>query len=158
VSESGGHRDYLRENGWEEGVKTVFIFDEAQLSYWDERLWRDFFRDIDHYVDIQAIAFARYGSPTSRIHVGGAPFQLRGAQRVTLGAIDHKDDIPPVGLLFTREEVNDLVSVLIPQPESYFHSSFFDALFNVTKGHVGAIKDFVQIIMADDVGQTQVSG
>jgi len=153
VKGSGGHRNYLRDNGWEEAVKTVFIFDEAQLSYWDEKLWRDFFRDMDRYTLRRAITLASYGS-ASRIRIAGIPFKLANAQRVTLAAIDPLDGIPPVGLLFTRGEVDDFISVFISKPENYFHPSFFDALFKITKGHVGAIKDFVQTIMAHDVGLT----
>jgi hypothetical protein len=35
----GGWRAYLHANGRVEGEKTIFIFDEARLSYEDVRLW-----------------------------------------------------------------------------------------------------------------------
>ena len=36
-------------------------------------------------------------------------------------------------------------------PEYVFDASFFDSLFNLTEGRVGAIVDFMQIILSDDV-------
>lgn len=43
------------------------------------------------------IAFASYGSVASRFTIAG----IVDAQRVTLRAVQHKDDLPPVGLFFT---------------------------------------------------------
>jgi hypothetical protein len=68
VKEAGGARKYLRNVlGWREGQNTVFIFDEAQLSYWDMDLWIGFFKEIrGNTPDRWAIAFASYGSASSR--------------------------------------------------------------------------------------------
>jgi len=35
--------------------------------------------------------------------------------------------------------------------EYYFHPSFFDGVFRLTGGHVGAIYDFVEIVATDNV-------
>ena len=39
---------YLMDQGWVEGNETVFIFDEAQVTYDDGNLWNDF-RDPTHH-------------------------------------------------------------------------------------------------------------
>ena len=54
---------------------------------------------------------------------------------------------PPVGLFFTRSEFNDLVK----NQKSDFDESFFDAVFRITNGYVGAIHDFIQIDINDGV-------
>jgi hypothetical protein len=159
VRENGGWQRYLQhEKGWVQGEKTVFIFDEAQLSYEDIDLWGEFFKNIESYDDLFAIAFASYGSPTSSLsspnsspRIQFIPFSVSDTQRVTLRPIDHGDGLDPVGLLFSRMEFDELVSKQFSSPEHYFHSSFLDEVFNLSGGHVGAIHDFVRIIMAHDV-------
>ncbi len=74
VEQSGGYYAFLEHvKGWDKGANTVFIFDEAQMTYWDEQLWRDFFRMLGDYNNLWAIAFASYGDPTSRIFIGETP-------------------------------------------------------------------------------------
>ena len=81
-------------------------------------------------------------------------------QRVTLRHVAHGDGLGPAGLLFTQSEFNDLVDSHYRSPDSdfYFDQSFFDAIFEITNGHVGAITDFIKIIMADDVSPFLLKG
>ena len=148
----GCYRDYLKEKGWVEGKKTVFIFDEAQLSYCDVPLWVTFFKSMHDYRDRRAITFASYGSPSSRISIEGTPIRLVDSQRVTLRPINHEDGLPPVGLFFSRDEFDLLVSQKYSNPPHRFHSSFFDALYNLCGGHIGAIHDAVERIASHEVG------
>ena len=144
----------LKRKGWVEHKKTVFIFDEGQLTYDDGGLWLDFFKSIhESKGHRRAIVFASYGSPTSRIIITGTPTPMfiPDRQRVTLHHIAHGDGLCPAGLLFTRREFDDLVTRHYHSPEVYFHQSFFESLFEITNGHVGAILDFINIIIADDV-------
>jgi len=54
VEESGGYCAYLEHvKGWDKGTNTVFIFDNAQLTYWDEQLWVDFFRVLRDYNNLR---------------------------------------------------------------------------------------------------------
>ena len=129
VRENGGWENYLRyKRGWELGKKTVFIFDEAQLSYEDSNLWFEFFKNIRTYNGALAIAFASYGSPTSNATPRGSPtssvnagygspdstssrgitstpYLLDDEQKVTLRQINHHDGLDPVGLLFLQNGV-----------------------------------------------------
>ena len=75
------------------------------------------------------------------------PISVPDRQRVTLRHVDHEDDLAPVGLFFTRSEFNDLVK----DWKSFFDESFFDAVFHITNGHVGAIHDFIRIVSDDSV-------
>ena len=164
VRMAGGWQAYLEQKkSWVQGKKTIFIFDEAQFSYEDSSLWGEFFKELPNYDDQFAIAFASYGSPTSSVNLGNGsstsvsnfgtqstPFSVDDWQRVTLCPID-SDGIGAVGLLFSRMEFDDLVCKKFPSPDYYFHSSFFDAVFNLTDGHAGAIRDFVNTIAGLDV-------
>jgi hypothetical protein len=129
----------------------VFIFDEAQLSYWDMDLWTGFFKEIrGNTPDRWAIAFASYGSASSRFKIQGNPIWLNDSQRVTLRTIDHHDGLPAVGLFFSQEEMDDLVSVLW-RSHHYFDPSFFVSVLHISAGHIGAICDFLKVVAADVV-------
>jgi hypothetical protein len=158
----GGYDAVLKSHGWSEKEKTVFIFDEGQMTYDDEGLWNDFLKSIHESKGLrQAIVFASYGSPTSRILIkGNIPMDLPEHQRVTLRHVAHGDGLGPAGLLFTRSEFNDLVNSYYRSPDEdfYFDQSFFDAIFEITNGHVGAITDFIEIIVADDVSPFLLKG
>jgi hypothetical protein len=149
----GGYRSYLeRRMSWVQGAPTVFIFDDAQVSYVDTELWGDFFKSMSDYPERRAIAFTSYGSPTTRSGLPSTPVEFNDTQRVTLRAVDHNDGIQPVGLLFSRPEFDDLVSRFYPRPEFLFDDTFFQNVFAMTDGHVGAIRSFVDIVLAHEVG------
>ena len=130
----------------------VFIFDEAQVTYNDGNLWNDFFKSINQYPCCCVIVFTSYGNPSTRISTKqGISMIIPNQQRVTLCPIQHMDNLPAVGLFFTQMEFDNLVSLLYPSPDYFFDVSFLNALFNITQGHVGAIIDFIWIILTDDV-------
>ena len=147
----GGWEAFLNAKGWKQGKKTFFIFDEAQMSYGDIDLWVGFFKELPSFKDQFAIAFASYGSPNSRISMGGTPIIVIDRQRVALVPIGHDDGLGAVGLFFSRMEFDDLVLKRFSSSEYYFHLSFFDAVFRLSGGHVGAIHDFVEIITTHNV-------
>ena len=111
----------------------MFILDDSQQSYADVDLWHNW-----------------------------SPIIIPHKQRVTLRAIQHEDGLPSAGLFFSRVEFDDLVSTMYPPPQyrsyksffdkSFFDKAFFDELFDLTDGHVGAIVDFIWIILAHEVG------
>jgi hypothetical protein len=152
VAKMGGWRRYLEKKGWIERERTVFIFDDAQLSYDDWDFWIGFLKSMHDFNDRRAIAFVSFGSPTSHIEIKGTTITMVASQRVTLRPIIHDDGLPSVGLFFSQEEFDDLVSKHFPPKQHFFDSSFFHAVFLVTGGHIGAIHDFIQIITDHDVG------
>ena len=149
--ERGNYYSYLRQRGWVVNKPTVFIFDEAQATYDDLGLWNEFFKSMDNFQYCRAIVFCSPGSPMSRINIGATLMDTADTRRVTLRSITHEDDLRPVGLLFTRREYDDLVNKHFSSPNFCFDSSFFDAVFNITNGHVGAIHDFISLIIGHDV-------
>lgn len=46
------------------GTKTVILFDEAQMTYWDKVLWTEFFKSIDETLGPR-IVFCCFGSARS---------------------------------------------------------------------------------------------
>jgi len=147
VAECGGWYYYLnKRKGWIPGKDTVFIFDEAQVTYKDVELWNELFKGIHDYPDRRAIAFASYGSPSSLIDIQGTPIFIAPAARVSLLPTAHEDNLPAAGLLFTLAEFDELVSKQYPDSEHHFHSSFLDMVFEITEGHVGAMYSFLNII------------
>ena len=161
IAGRGSYASILKEKGWVEHKKTVFIFDEGQLTYDDYGLWNDFFKSIHEGKGFcRAIVFASYGSPTSRIIITeNTPMELPDHQRVTLHHVAHGDGLAPAGLLFTKSEFDDLVyRHYRSQAGVYLDQSFYDAVFEITNGHVGAIMDFINIIIADDVSLFLLKG
>jgi hypothetical protein len=146
---------HLKEiQSWVQENRTVFIFDEAQVTYDDSNLWNDFFKNITQYSHCRAIVFTSYGIPTTKIYIRPfIPMIIPDHQRVTLRPIQHTimDELPAAGLFFTRKEFDNLVSAKYPSPQYWFDTSFFDTLFDITEGHVGATIDFIQVVLADEV-------
>jgi len=136
--------------GWVKLAQTVFIFDEAQLSYRDGDLWDNFFKSMHSFTGHRAIAFSSYSSPTSHAAIAGTLIFIEDAQRVTVRPIQHNNSIASVGLLFTRTEFDDLVTKLYPR--NCLDSCFLSNVFDLTGGHVGAFFDFIKIIVAHNVG------
>ena len=141
--------EYLEALGWVKLEQTVFIFDEAQLSYRDGALWNNFFKSMTRFKQRRAIAFASYGSPSSHVTIAGTPIFIEDAQRVTLRPIQHDDDIAPVGLFFTRTEFDDVIRNEYRM--NRLDSSFLNNVFDLTGGHVGAFLDLIKIIVNHNV-------
>ena len=66
-----GYDSYLRERGWTPGKDTVFIFDNAEVTYTDADLWSGLFKSIHDYRNRRAILFTSYGSPNSLVDIRG---------------------------------------------------------------------------------------
>ncbi|PVF96565.1 hypothetical protein CPB86DRAFT_498921 [Serendipita vermifera] len=66
------------------------------------------------------------------------------AQQVSLRPVDHQDGIRPVGLLFTSEEFDDVVKARYPN--NRFSQDLLKFIFDITAGHIGAIKDMLEAV------------
>jgi energy-coupling factor transporter ATP-binding protein EcfA2 len=152
VAKCGGWYSYLKKRkGWIPGEDTVFIFDEAQVSYKDGELWNELFKGIHDYPDRRAIVFASYGSPSSPIDIQGTPIWVASAAKVTLLPSAHEDNLPAAGLLFNPAEFDELVLKQFPASEYRLHTSFLSMVLEMTEGHVGAMCSFINIILGSDV-------
>ena len=70
---------------------------------------------------------------------------------MTLCPIEHNDGLPSVRVLFSWEEFDILICRLYSETLYDFNSLFFDDIFIITGGHVGAVMDFMEAIIAHDV-------
>ncbi|KAM6503841.1 hypothetical protein JOM56_000784 [Amanita muscaria] len=100
----------------EDHVHILVQLPSTQLSSEDGQLWGGFFKSMHDYNERRAILFASYSNPTSRISVDGIRMIIPYSHRVTLRHVDHEDDLPPAGLLFTRSEFSDLATKHYPFP------------------------------------------
>lgn len=107
------------------------------------------FKNIHSYHQRRAIAFVSYGSPSSHIDITGTPIVVDPVARVSLRLIAHNDNLPAVGLLFSRAEFDELV--LKQYPLYQLDSSFLDMVFKISEGHVGAMDSILSIILGSDV-------
>jgi hypothetical protein len=161
VRASGGYLSYLQQeynwNHTDDDEETVFVFDEGQTSYWDTNLWNQFLKSIHGYDNRWAIIFACYGSPTTSMDPIITPIHFADTQRITLRAVPQQDGLPSVGLFLSREEFEDLVQKMYPKQLYHFHSSVFEAIYNLTVGHVGAIHDSISVVLNHPVCPILVS-
>lgn len=134
-----------------DGSNTIII-DEAQLTYWDFGFWNNFLKSISPVSSNRIILFGSYGSPTVRAPLTKmvTPYHLPDCQRVDLRPVDHKDNIPPAGLLLLEDEFSDLVQAAFPG--SCFTTDFREYVFAITAGHVGAVVDLLSIVKHRTVG------
>jgi hypothetical protein len=63
--------------------------------------------------------------------------------------IQYNHGIASVGLFFMRTEFDNLVAKLYPR--NCLDSSFLNNIFDLTGGHVGALCDFIKIIVTHNV-------
>jgi hypothetical protein len=146
--ESRSWSSYLRNKGWKKHDETVFIFNDAQMTYWDVQLWNSFFKSI-HDFDCYVIVFASYGSPTS-LDVRNTNMFLPKHQRVTLRRVDYKYGLQPVGVLLMRPEFDDLISKCYPPERHPFDIIFLDSVFSLTIGHAGAVSDLLKVTISPE--------
>jgi hypothetical protein len=147
---------YLTTMAWVQLKQTVFIFDEAQLSKWDEDLWHNFFKSMSSFPKYCAIPFVSYGSPYSHIIIAGTLIFIVDAQRVSLQPIQCDGDTTSVSLLFTQTEFGNLVTKQYPR--NVLDLTFLDNVFDITGGHVGAFLDFIKIIVDHKVSTFALIG
>ncbi|KAL5480169.1 hypothetical protein ACEPAI_1439 [Sanghuangporus weigelae] len=128
----------------------IIIMDEAQSSYSDEDLWFGFFKNLGNYQGLYAIGFASYESELSCLDSFGTPFYIPARQKIILQHIDHNDGNGVAGLLFTRKEFFDMLHQWYQDGTHAIDDALLDVLFEVTRGHIGAIIDFLQMIFKDE--------
>jgi hypothetical protein len=125
---------------------TILILDEAQTTYWDKGFWGRFKNP--GLQDMRVVAFASHGSSGYTGADNATPMWIGMEQGVGLARLDCGDGII-VGLLFTREEFNELVELRFRGRG--FSDTFLDCVYDMTNGHVGACQDLMNMIVAHEV-------
>ena len=110
---------------WDPAEETVFIFDNAEMMYSDHGLWLGLFKSAHIHPRRRVIIFTSYGSPNKCIHLdSGTPYDFCPMQRVNLRPVLHDDGLPPVGLLLTWDDFNDLTCRQFSSLGHRFHPEF----------------------------------
>ena len=129
---------------------TYFLFDNGQDTYWDEYLWEDFFKDTSSPANsrFRVIIFCSYGSAGIRPldYNIGTPLHLDFRARVSLAPnSEQKDEFGQIGLLYTREEFNEVLGLTY---EHELGEDLQDLICSLTDGHPGAVADVLRTISA----------
>lgn len=141
---------YLTENyRYDPAGRNIVIIDEAQLTYWDTALWNSVLKPITPESPNRFILFASYGSPNRRPSVEGTPMLIQSPQHISLRPIEHGDGIPSAGLLLSTDEFNDMIQQRYPVER--FTQDFLNYVHEATAGQTGAVKDFLDVVLAHDV-------
>jgi hypothetical protein len=138
---------------WNFQPDSVLIVDEAQSSYWDSTFWLELIQTIKPDSRFRVITFASYGSAGCNIYDPMTRIHISPRQNISLFALDHGDGIA-VGLLLTKLEFEELVAKLFVG--HYFDLPVLDSVFDITCGHVGACKDFLNIVRAHEVTRCHI--
>ena len=128
---------------------SVLILDEAQTTYWDKAFWNKFKNP--ELQGERVVTFASHGSSGYTGADSLTPMFIAPEQHVGLTPVDCGDRIL-VGLLFTKEEFEDLAQVKFG--DDRFCPSFLDCVFDMTQGHVGACMDIMRMIKTHRVDNT----
>ncbi|KDQ06792.1 hypothetical protein BOTBODRAFT_181262 [Botryobasidium botryosum FD-172 SS1] len=121
--------------------RCYLLFDEAQDSYWDTRLWNEFLKDVqDPSSHIHVIIFCYYGSPSPYPNSlsGVTTLFMQPEARISLQPSVDGD----IGLFFTRAEYYQELLPRFPHRIPLdLNADFIDAVHRWTSGHVGFIHD-----------------
>lgn len=129
-------------------VMTYILLDNGQDTYWDEYLWEEFFKNTTSLSNrtYRVIIFCSYGSAGIRPldYKIGTPPDLDPRARVSLVPnSEQEDEFGPVGLLYTREEFNEVIKLT---DEQELGTGLQDLIFSWTNGHPGAVEGVLRII------------
>jgi hypothetical protein len=150
VEKAGRWYDWIAGSDYEwppkPGSQPVLIIDETQMSYWDLEFWNTFVKGITTDQNQRVILFASYGSPV--VSPGSTPIVIPTFRQISLRPIDHGDRLPSAGLLLTWNEYMGLNIIT----EERFDQILIDAIYRISGGHVGAIRDLVDVRSRNSVG------
>lgn len=130
---------------------TVLLVDEAQSTKEDQYFWNTFLKLLVQPApsNLRVAMFAAYGS------AGNTPVEipcitppiLRRIQRVELQWHGNDED-PPVGLLLSREEAEEILNkaTACHQDRPSFSADFRAYVYDVTSGHAGALASIIEAV------------
>ncbi len=139
---------------WQILPNTVFVFDEAQLSYHDHEFWVDYLKPVatsPHKYSPHVIMFSSYGSPGTFAHelLGSAPVPLRPEQRVSVRPL--KSNNGRASLYFNQAEFEDAVERFSNLRTNDYEQYCLDPalrqyLFDFTSGHPAAVRMVLELL------------
>jgi hypothetical protein len=150
----------LRGNG--PRCSAYLLFDNAEATYGDSRLWEEFFKDVvQRKATVLVALFCCYGSPNAKpvVYSPGTPPILGHCDRVSLRPMDSHhihEGHGPIGLLLTREEFDEVVDryLDLDRKPLRLDEKLREMLHEWTAGHAGAVADLLSMIcyaVSDDL-------
>ncbi|KAJ5279617.1 hypothetical protein N7478_004989 [Penicillium angulare] len=132
----------------------VLIIDDAETSFHDMEFWKGFvLKALQRQYKARICLFSCGGSPLSGTdqesfgHLQSGPFFPRHRVSVLPSAAG---DSPPFGLFFTRVEFDDVIrrycTAAIRNPKICLELSAENRIFEVTRGHPGAVNGILQLL------------
>lgn len=125
-------------------VDIVFLFDEAQQSYQDSRLWLGIIKAQSLRPSGPKIClFSSYGSPATgptQYPHGSTPIHFGAEQRVSI-SVSTIPTAPNICLFYNEEEFSEVVRLRCAGPTHKFaiDPTAIDYLYLITNGHPGAV-------------------
>ncbi len=129
----------------------VFLFDEAQQSYHDSRLWLGLIKTQSCRSNGPRIClFSSYGSPATgptEYPYGSTPIHLGAPQRVSI-TVSRIPDSPKISLFYNEAEFEEVVGQHCSNPTKKFtmDSAACEYLYSITSGHPGAVTSLLGYI------------
>ena len=142
--------------------RAYLLLDEAQQSYWDNKLWAVFFKRLAAWEGIPfVILFSSYGLPGRGFTGYGekyipTPMVFDAGQQISLQSDEHIEDyhstfLPfwkPVGLLLDEDEAIDIMTrhIFAASQLSLLSADLKKQLFLFSDGHVGLLTSLVRVL------------
>lgn len=124
----------------------VILVDEAQKTYSDDIFWNKIMKERQSFrhkhINFQLCLFCSYGSPASGPDMTYfTPETICNNQRISLTPQNQRDS-PPIGLYYSKDEFNDVVSrslAYLYTEKFSFDGQALDYIFALSNGHPGAV-------------------
>ncbi|TDL20262.1 hypothetical protein BD410DRAFT_841384 [Rickenella mellea] len=142
MSESEPWHEWLSRKGFQFQAGSTLIVDEAQESHYETAFWL-VLRNLTESSPCAVITFASYGSAGKNVELTPTPFLIQETQSVSLRRGGFGDGIA-IGLFLSREKFNSLMKC--SNPVNAFDDTFFDSLYDMTNGHVGACLEVLGMV------------
>ncbi|PVG02083.1 hypothetical protein CPB86DRAFT_811970 [Serendipita vermifera] len=127
-----------------QGGEHFFLFDDAQTSYWDTRLWLAFKDDVQRFPNsAHVIVFCTYGNKENRGPY--LPVPLAFDARVTLNGVYEWMSKPnSYALLLDEEEFCDVI--VRQKPKILLKDDLREFVYKLTRGHVGHVMAVLEFL------------
>ena len=132
-------------------ANVVFIFDEAQQSFYDSDLWTGIIKtQSGNHAGMRICLFSSYGSPSTgptQFPLGTTPIHFGASQRISITASPFAEN-GRVCLFYSQEEFEDVVSRRCSDPTGKFELDPVARkyLYSITNGHPSATTALLKFI------------
>ena len=138
---------------WVLNSNVVILVDEAQKTYNDNMFWNTIMKDTHSFygapINFKLCLFCSYGNPrTGPDSTYFPPEIIMNGQRISLTP-ENQYNSPPIGLFYSKDEFNDVVSrsLAYRYTEKFsFDEQALDYIFALSNGHPGAVGSLLRAL------------